>query len=443
MTALSGNTPTNANAPTSTGASAEQEATELLDFLSVIDEKDPEEILTFADRFSSTERQLKNSARYGFDPKNPQGVAEDTDSSGAPIKGALSAEAILATSATSPTGTQLISTLDLSAGTIERFAPLRDFRISEVHQRLARFVPQLQESCGRKNHWEAESAQEFNGHYAILDPMLLASYIPYVEEIVDLREEQVIECFHPLRNVDGYPTIHGVPIWERQEWERIEYYNLFKLYRDMRYAFYNESDALITLRSLNTLAKATRLPPNVVHYMSVVYHGGLRVALYDSWMNVVQVHRAAVKRSLMLDRHTKVSQSLISKAFACLSKQADKMSPKDALEMLKLGLAYERISAGLLGDKPDTGNNGATQQAPLLSIVNQTNNTTGPMQVNNVESRPVQRLQDDMKRPDTLLSILSILQRSGAFDVRLQQEAEKLPDGNVIDATPMEAEVSE
>ena len=211
----------------------------------------------------------------------------------------------------------------------------------------------------------------------------------------------------------------------------------------MRYAFYNESDALITLRSLNTLAKATRLPPNVVHYMSVVYHWGLRVALYDSWMNVVQAHRVAVKRSLMLDRHTKISQSLISKAFACLSKQADKMSPKDALEMLKLGLAYERISAGLLGDKPDTGNNGATQQAPLLSIVNQTNNTAGPMQVNNVESRPIQRLQDDMKKPDTLLSILSVLQRSGAFDVRLQQEAEKLPDGNVIDATPMEAEVSE
>ena len=65
------------------------------------------------------------------------------------------------------------------------------------------------------------------------------------------------------------------------------------------------------------------------------------------------------------------------------------------------------------------------------------------MQVNNVESRPIQRLQDDMKKPDTLLSILSVLQRSGAFDVRLQQEAEKLPDGNVIDATPMEAEVSE
>lgn len=439
MTAISGNTnvhtQNNGNvANTGIAAAKEAEVTELLDFLRNIDEKEPEEIITFADRFSSTERQLKSSARYGYDPKNPTQGAETSE------KGALSAEAILATSAVSPTGTQLISTLDLSAGTIESFKPLQTLRISEVHRRLARFVPQLQESFGRKNHWVSESAQEFNGHFALLDPMMLAPYIPYVEELVDLREEQVIECFHPLRDVDGYPTVHGVPVWERQEWERIEYYNLFKLYRDMRYAFYNESDALVTIRSLNTLAKATRLSPNVVHYLSVVYHWTLRVNLYDNWMNAVQAHRVAVKRSLMLDRHTKVSQSLISKAFACLNKQAEKMSPKDALEMLKLGLAYERISAGLIGDKPDTAHQGNVSQGPLLSIVNQTNNTTGPMQVNNVETRSTQQLQDDMKKPDTLLSILSVLQRSGAFDVRLQKEAGSLPPDGVVE---VEAEVTE
>lgn len=438
MTAISGNPQaymqTNNQGLGARNDEKEAEATELLDFLRNIDEKEPEEIITFADRFSSTERQLKSTARYGYDPKNPTQGGEASE------KGALSAEAILATSAVSPTGTQLISTLDLSAGTIESFKPLQTLRISEVHKRLARFVPQLQESFGRKNHWVAESAQEFNGHFALLDPMMLAPYIPYVEELVDLREEQVIECFHPLRDVDGYPTVHGVPVWERQEWERIEYYNLFKLYRDMRYAFYNESDALVTIRSLNTLAKATRLSPNVVHYLSVVYHWSLRVSLYDNWMNALQMHRVAVKRNLMLDRHTKISQSLISKAFSCLNKSAEKMSPKDALEMLKLGLAYERISAGLIGDKPDTAGQGSVSQGPLLSIVNQTNNTTGPMQVNNVGSQSAQQLQDDMKKPDTLLSILSVLQRSGAFDVRLQKEAATLPEGEVIE---VDAEVTE
>lgn len=427
--------PPNADVPggfapkgTDEGGRDMQESNELLDFLRNIDEKEPEEIITFADRFTSTERHLKSSSRA------PEGRDEEADRSFSE-KGALSAEAILATSVNSPTGTQLISTLDLTAGTIESFAPLRELRISESHKRLARFVPQLQEMYGRKNSWSAEQAQEFNGHYALLDPMMLASYVPYVTEIMDLREEQVIECFHPLRDVDGYPCVHGVPIWERQEWERIEYYNLFKLYRDMRYAFYNESDALITTRSLSTLAKAVRLSPAIVHYLSVVYHWPLRVALYDVWMNALQAHRIAVKRSLMLDRHSKISQSLISKAFTCLNKQVEKMSPKDALEMLKLGIAYERISAGLIGDKPEDGKSGGNQ-GPLLSIVTQNNHTTGPMQVNNTsESLPQQQLQENMKKPDTLLGILSVLQRSGAFATSVQKE--------IAESAPIEVEVSE
>lgn len=436
--ALSGpqnnNTP-NISASLTPEAEAVKESNELLDFLRNIDEQEPEEIITFADRFSSTERHLKSRACA---PLTVEGRDTEADRSFSE-KGALSAEAILATTAISPTGAQLISTLDLSAGTIESFAPLRDLNLSESHRRLARFVPQLQESYGRKNHWTNEQAQEFNGYYALLDPMMLASYVPYVTEIVDLREEQVLECFHALRDVDSYPTVHGVPIWERQEWERIEYYNLFKLYRDMRYAFYNESDALITTRSLSTLAKAVRVPPKIVHYMSVVYHWPLRVALYDVWMNVVQTHRVAVKRSLMLDRHTKISQSLISKAFTCLQKSADKMSPKDALEMLKLGLAYERVSAGLIGDKPEAGKVESSQQGPLLSIVTQNNTSTGPMQINNTqESRPQQQLQEDMKKPDTLLGILSVLQRSGAFDTLVQKEIAETSAAEVIEVNDNE-----
>lgn len=138
-------------------------------------------------------------------------------------------------------------------------------------------------------------------------------------------------------------------------------------------------------------------------------------------MYAIQQRRVAVKRELMLDRHTKISQGLIQKAFTCLNKQADKLSAKDALEMLKLGLAYERISAGLLGDKPDTAAQSA-QQTPLVSIVNQTNNTTGPLQVNN-EPHSQRQLHENMKSNDTLLGILSVLQRSGAFDVLVQKAA--------------------
>lgn len=414
---------------------------ELISFLQSFDaDTDIAEIETFADQFSDAERHLKKT-QMSKEAAKEETMAEAAKADGNEEaakefkKGILSADAILSQSVLSPTGTQVISTLDIDARTIEAFRPLANQSLSTSHKKLARFIPQLQESVGRKQ--VTPTAVEFAGYYGLIDPLLLAAYIPFTEELIDLSEEQVNECFHGFQLVDGYPTINGVPVWERQEWERIDYYNLFKLFRDMRYAFYNESDALLTNRSLATLSKATQVPANLLLYLSQVYHWRLRSELYDSWMYAMQQRRAAVKTSLMLDRHTKISQALIQRAFSCLQQQADKMSPKEALEMLKLGLAYERISAGLLGDKPDqstTNTQVSTPNgAPLISIVSQTNTTSGPMQVNN-ESQSQRQLGDDMKRNDTLLSILSVLQRSGAFEVLAQKAIdEQEPNEEVVD----------
>lgn len=401
------------------------EQAELMSFLQRIDEAEPEEIETFADKFSDAERHLKQTQKT-----KEAAEKEATENAAGFEKGALSAEAILASSVMSPTGTQVISTLNIDARTIESFKPLQNVQLSSAHRRLAKFIPQLQEAFGRKQI--SPTATEFAGYFGLIDPLLLSTYIPYAYELLDFSEDQVMECIHEFQFVDGYPTIHGTPVWERQEWERIEYYNLFKLYRDMRYAFYNESDALLTNRSLAVLAKAVRLGASFLQYLATVYCWSLRVQLYDAWMYAMQQRRVAVKRELMLDRHTKISQGLIQKAFTCLNKQADKLSAKDALEMLKLGLAYERISAGLLGDKPDAAAQSA-QQTPLVSIVNQTNNTTGPLQVNN-EPHSQRQLHENMKSNDTLLGILSVLQRSGAFDVLVQKAA----NDSVVEADAVE-----
>jgi hypothetical protein len=54
------------------------------------------------------------------------------------------------------------------------------------------------------------------------------------------------------------------------------------------------------------------------------------------------------------------------------------------------------------------------------------------MQIN--QAAPVaQRLQDDMKRPDTLLSILSVLQRSGALNTALNSVPVEVTETEVID----------
>ena len=287
----------------------------LRDFLMAIDKAEPEEIITMADKITNN-------------------IRENAD------EGSLSAEAILENSVISPsTGTSVISTMKITPSVIEGFAYLRTSQLSSAHRKLADFIPELQESYGRRDLWPYASS--CNGYKAIIDPLMLAGYIPYIEIVDDLRDDQITECFHAFQEVDGYPTVQGIPLWERQEWERIEYYNLFKLYRDMRYAFYNESDALLVNRSMNVLAKAVRVSPSLVSYLSVVYNWRIRVTMYDAWMSLMQQRRISIKRSMMLDRHTKISQALVQKAYSCLSKQADKLAPKEALEMLKLGLAYE------------------------------------------------------------------------------------------------------
>lgn len=392
---------------------------ELAAFLDIADQaEDAEELQTLTDKLFST-ANTKSSTR-------------DSE------KGVLTAESILQQTCMSPTGTQVISTLDIDANVIAQFDGLKQFQLSPLFRRLAVFVPALQETYGRKmtTFTDANTSDgtlcEYGGYYGVIDPLMLAAYVPYAETLDDLRDAQIEECFHSFSVIDGYPTIQGKPLWERQEWERIDYFNLFKLYRDMRYAFYNEVDALYVSRSLAVLAKAVHLAASTVNYLAQVYNWGLRATIYDTWMATMQQRRQAVKRNLMLDRHTKIAQALTAKAFEALKKQADKMSAKEAIQLLELGLKYERISAGLSGDKPEAVG-GQSSTGPLLSIVNQTNNASGPMQINQSNSPVGQRMQEDMKRPDTLLSILSVLQRSGALNTALA--------GVPVDAEVADAEV--
>lgn len=408
---------------------AEQE--QLRNFLVIVDEtQTPEELATFSDKFVDAEGHFRTPGS-----KKANGVE---DGQAAPRKGVLSAEAILALQVASPTGAQVINTLNIDANVLGQFDSLRKMSFGPLHQKLARFVPQLQSAWGDKNFYRAP-ADSFNGLCGLLDPLSLSEYIPHVDELVDLAEAQIQDCFVPLKNVDGYPTIDGLPVWDRNSWERIDYYNLFKLFRDMRYAFYNEADALITNRSLAVLARAVNIEPPVLHHLSQVYHWGLRAQLYDTWMQAQQQIRQTVKKELMLDRHEKISQALISKAFSCLSRNAEKMSTKEALDMLELGLKYERISHGMLSDKPEGVTQGKSQ--PLISVVNQTNNTTGPLQVNN-ETGVQRAFADDMKRPDTLTSILSVLQRSGALDATLSRAAREAR-GEAVDVIAEIAEEGE
>jgi hypothetical protein len=81
---------------------------------------------------------------------------------------------------------------------------------------LAQQVQELQNDIPQSN----VSADQDSWPLAYIDPTLVAT-------------GDIMGATIPLTYLEGYPTVDGVPFWERLENESSEYYKVFKEYRDM------------------------------------------------------------------------------------------------------------------------------------------------------------------------------------------------------------------
>jgi hypothetical protein len=373
-------------------------------------------------------------------PKNPgEATPEDATVDAVVNEALLSAGELLAPPTALSTGTPELRDLVLQQAQLDALAPLREFKLSPLHLRLQVLAGQLQQAFGTRAAWP--NAPQVHGYFAVLSPVLLSSHLADKSELADFADEEAAELFTPLEQIGEQTTLNGYPVWDRFEWEQVVFFNLFKLYRDMRYTFYNEVDQLLAPRSMSKLAQAAHVEPRVVSYLSKLYLWQWRCELYDEWMERQQTARQLARRNLTLDRHSKIGRGLVQKAYNALLRQADKLTPKDALAMLELGLKYERLSLGLPGDKPEVTPSQSNGRGATVNIVNQTNNGNGAVAV----AAPQQQLDDNLKKPDTLLSVLAVLQRSNAFSTLLQnaQDTTLLPEEPiVVDVAPAE-EVSD
>lgn len=266
-----------------------------------------------------------------------------------------------------------------------------------------------------------------------INPRALAGNVPFCDTPSDITEEMTKASTVNIEMFDDMALVDGVPVWERLDGERLDFYQLFKVYRDMRYTVTTDGDYYLLERSMAKLSRLTGVAAKLISCLSKIYNWPLRCSYYDVYMERQAYKRRYAQVQLMQSDHFRISNSLMEKAYGYLNNNINKLTPKDALQMLQLGLEYSRLSLGLHPDKPGSTATAPTQ--PTLAIYNNTtnNNAEQMLQVNQTSafSSEVERqLHEDLKAEDNLLSILHVLQRSGAIETALNAD---LVDPTIID----------
>lgn len=289
--------------------------------------------------------------------------------------------------------------------------------IVKSQQKLADFVQYFQ------------STMELNNDgmpLRLIDPTVIAECVPYAETTDDVPEEKYNQAIRQIDFEDNVPCIDGLPIWERLDGENIPYYKIFKEYRDMKYLNNTQHNT----RSIARLAEIINAPGRLIAVLAKIYHWIPRVKAYDQ-QREIEIMLAKHKNIEALEsKHAKYSNAILEQAITFLEKNPNKIDPKTALQMVELGMKYGRISAGLLGDKPGTQaymNSGGAHQTNIAISQTNTHNEAGQMlnvtSVGGVNqgggghggSAVERRLNSNMKDQSQLMSVLHVLNQSGAF----------------------------
>lgn len=322
----------------------------------------------------------------------------------------------------------------ITTAIVEQCSVLRTLQVTAELRRLASVVAQLQATF------------ELGGSItAIVDPALIAQELPYTESLADFTDDMKERSTMVVEFMDSTPTIQGVPVWDRIPGERLDFYNVFKLYRDSRYFLMDNGDYVIVNRTIAGLARQLNIPGQVLTYISKLYSWAARCKLYDGFMEMEMQKRRVQREVLLQSDQLKMSSALCQKAFDYLNKNFANLNPKEALQALELGLKYSRISSGLLPDKP--GNAVAGNQTNLAIYNTTTHNNADQMLNVNANMGPTgqgvgsaveRQLHEDMKKEDNILSVLHVLQASGAMKSAIHTDLKDNGDpdglGIIIDA---------
>lgn len=314
--------------------------------------------------------------------------------------------------------------MDVSPQLLSQLESLRTATFGKDFNKLATFVQTLQHNFPQKD----------NKLLLLINPTILAAHIPFCDTPQDITDDMLEHARQPIELQDSMASIDGVPVWERLEGERLDYYSAFKTYRDMRYGMLDNGaqgrggDLFLQNRSMAALARDLCIPGKTLAILGRVYNWPTRCAYFDSYMEDRIQKRKYQEIQMLQNDHLRIASDLVDRASSYLSKNVNKMKPKEVLDMLALGLKYSRVSVGLDGDKPGNGSGAGT---PTLAIYNNTDNSKSSQTMNiqanlgntgkSFSGEVERQLHDDIKVEENLLSILNVLQRSGAMSTAVSQ----------------------
>jgi hypothetical protein len=249
----------------------------------------------------------------------------------------------------------------------------------------------------------------------------MMEYLPSVESPDDVPDVGVREAQVPIEMDEGFPTVGGIPFWERLDGEPLPYYKLFKEYRELK-------DVQGT-RSVAKMAEQSGMSGRQITTLAHIYHWALRVKAYDQHKAYLRQVARQNEIEKLENKHAKLSGELLDQAAAYLMEHPEQMSPKTAIELIDWAVKTGRLSVGLNPDKPGSGsgNSGGTVHATNITIANQqtSNNADNINQLNagngNMSAVEMQT-QEKSKDVTHLQSILHVLKESGAFAAAAQTQ---------------------
>lgn len=255
--------------------------------------------------------------------------------------------------------------------------------------------------------FQMELAQT-DGHsiQALVDPLQLMQYSAASADPDTVPESALKTVLMPITYYDGCPTVEGVPVWERLSGETIPYYEAFKVYRDMR--------KVSPSRSLARTAEQLQVPLKNLVNLAKIWHWQIRVVPYDvqclTDRRILREQQAAQVDSHLAEK----TRNMFDLAVEYLDEHSEQLTPKTAMELLKIVAPLMRISAGLPASSPleelRTGNTSG------VSVNIATGDTTKTGVHGMSASEVVEKTKQQAEDPTHLASILNVLIQSGALE---------------------------